>query len=96
MRTQSTDTGTTREAPRQGIHVVAKPIGPVCNLSCDYCFYLEKLALFSPDRQYRMSDEVLSAFIANYISSQPSPVVDFVWQGGEPAIPAMPCSPAIA
>ena len=55
----------------QGIHVVAKPIGPVCNLNCEYCFYLEKLALFSPDEQYRMSDEVLSAFITNYITSQP-------------------------
>lgn len=86
MRTQSTDTGTTREVPRQGMHVVAKPIGPVCNLSCDYCFYLEKLALYNSDRQYRMSDAVLSAFIANYISSQPNPVVDFVWQGGEPTL----------
>jgi hypothetical protein len=26
----------------QGLHVVAKPIGPICNLNCDYCFYLEK------------------------------------------------------
>lgn len=22
-----------------GLHVVAKPIGPTCNLNCDYCFY---------------------------------------------------------
>jgi sulfatase maturation enzyme AslB (radical SAM superfamily) len=29
----------------QGIHIVAKPIGPKCNLNCDYCFYLEKEAL---------------------------------------------------
>jgi len=32
----------------QGIHVVAKPIGPACNLNCEYCFYLEKQALFGP------------------------------------------------
>ena len=49
----------------QGIHVVAKPIGPVCNLNCEYCFYLEKQALFGPDEMYRMSDDVLSAFITN-------------------------------
>ena len=55
----------------QGIHVVAKPIGPVCNLNCEYCFYLEKQALFGPDEKYRMSDDVLSAFITNYIISQP-------------------------
>jgi uncharacterized protein len=70
----------------QGIHVVAKPIGPLCNLNCEYCFYLEKQALFSPNEQYRMSDDVLRAYIANYIKSQPTPVVEFVWQGGEPTL----------
>ena len=43
----------------QGIHVVAKPIGPVCNLNCEYCFYLEKQALFAADEKYRMSDKRL-------------------------------------
>jgi uncharacterized protein len=70
----------------QGIHVVAKPMGPACNLDCEYCFYLEKQALFGPGEQYRMSDEVLSAFITNYVTSQPTPVVEFVWQGGEPTL----------
>ncbi len=70
----------------QGIHVVAKPIGPACNLNCEYCFYLEKQALFGPGEQYRMSDKVLSAFITNYITSQPTPEVAFVWQGGEPTL----------
>ena len=70
----------------QGIHVVAKPIGPLCNLNCEYCFYLEKQALFKPDEKYRMADDVLLAFIANYINSQPTPVVEFVWQGGEPTL----------
>jgi uncharacterized protein len=70
----------------QGIHVVAKPIGPMCNLNCEYCFYLEKQALFSAGEKYRMTDEVLSAFITKYIISQPTPVVEFVWQGGEPTL----------
>jgi uncharacterized protein len=70
----------------QGIHVVAKPIGPLCNLKCEYCFYLEKQALFGPNKQYRMTDDVLHAYITNYITSQPTPVVEFVWQGGEPTI----------
>ena len=74
------------EVTAQGIHVVTKPMGPVCNLNCEYCFYLEKQALFGPGEQYRMSDKVLSAFITNYISSQPTPVVEFVWQGGEPTL----------
>jgi len=70
----------------QGIHVIAKPIGPACNLNCEYCFYLEKQALFGPGEQYRMSDDVLSAFITKYITSQPTPLVEFVWQGGEPTL----------
>ncbi len=70
----------------QGIHVVAKPIGPVCNLNCAYCFYLEKKSLFNAGEQFKMSDEVLSAFINNYITNQPTPIVEFVWQGGEPTL----------
>lgn len=70
----------------QGLHVVAKPIGPLCNLNCEYCFYLEKQALFKPDEKYRMTDDVLRTFIANYITSQPTPVIEFVWQGGEPTL----------
>ena len=69
-----------------GIHVVAKPIGPACNLRCEYCFYLEKQALFGAGETWRMPDRVLSAFITGYIASQPTPVVEFVWQGGEPTL----------
>jgi len=68
------------------LHVVAKPAGPDCNLDCDYCFYLEKQALFSNKRGFRMSDTVLQTFIENYIRSQSPSVVEFVWQGGEPTL----------
>jgi len=33
-----------------------------------------------------MTDGVLRAFIANHVASQPTPVVEFVWQGGEPTL----------
>jgi uncharacterized protein len=69
-----------------GLHIVAKPVGPVCNLTCDYCFYLEKRAMFAAEDTFRMPDPVLRAFITQYIGSQPTPVVDFVWQGGEPTL----------
>jgi uncharacterized protein len=74
------------EPAPQGLHILAKPCGPACNLNCDYCFYLEKQALFCSGKKYRMSDKVLAAFITHYIASQPTPVVEFVWQGGEPTL----------
>ncbi|MCQ1058983.1 anaerobic sulfatase maturase [Photobacterium sp. DNB23_23_1] len=73
----------------QGIHVVSKPIGPVCNIKCEYCFYLEKHALYPKNEHYRISDEVLAAFIKQYVESQPTPVVEFLWQGGEPTLLGM-------
>ena len=71
---------------KQGLHVVAKPVGPACNLDCTYCFYLEKQALFPSGTPMRMSDSVLRSFIEGYIVSQPTSEVEFVWQGGEPTL----------
>jgi uncharacterized protein len=77
------------ESAAEGLHVVAKPMGPVCNLHCEYCFYLEKKALYGTGEDYRMPDEVLACFIRSYIEAQPTPVVEFVWQGGEPTLLGM-------
>ncbi len=57
-----------RPSEPSGIHVVAKPMGPVCDLNCEYCFYLDKQALFGPEEKYRMSEEVLSAFIMHHVN----------------------------
>ncbi len=86
METKQVRVNMLKKGTVQGIHVVAKPIGPMCNLNCEYCFYLEKQALFGAGEKYRMTDKVLSAFIRNYITSQPTPLVEFVWQGGEPTL----------
>jgi sulfatase maturation enzyme AslB (radical SAM superfamily) len=39
-------------------HVLAKPTGPICNLDCEYCFFLSKEMLYPGDR-FRMADELL-------------------------------------
>jgi uncharacterized protein len=31
---------------RRAFYVMTKPIGPICNLDCKYCYYLEKEKLF--------------------------------------------------
>lgn len=70
----------------KGYHILTKPIGPICNLDCKYCFYTEKKTLFNEEKDFRMSDEVLEAFIHKYISSQEISEIQFVWQGGEPTL----------
>ena len=65
---------------------MTKPIGPVCNLDCTYCFYLEKEKLFPPHEPFRMSDELLDTYIRQYIERQDGPEVSFAWQGGEPTL----------
>lgn len=67
-------------------HVIAKPTGPICNLDCNYCFYLEKENLYPRTTQWRMSGEVLENYIRQYIAAQEAPQVDFTWQGGEPTL----------
>jgi uncharacterized protein len=66
--------------------MMAKPIGPVCNLNCTYCYYLHKKDLFGEQDQWRMSDAVLERFIHHYIQYQPGPMINFSWQGGEPTL----------
>ncbi|HHF6825350.1 TPA: anaerobic sulfatase maturase, partial [Haemophilus influenzae] len=39
--------------------LMAKPTGSICNLDCQYCFYLEKPHL----NQRAMTNEVLEAYI---------------------------------
>lgn len=67
-------------------HIMTKPIGSICNLSCAYCYYLEKRGLYPGKFRFRMEDELLELFIQQYIESQPGPVVHFAWQGGEPTL----------
>jgi uncharacterized protein len=71
---------------RRHLHVMGKPVGPICNLDCKYCFYLDKEKLYPSPRKFVMSDEVLENYVRQYIASQPGPEVSFAWQGGEPTL----------
>ncbi len=76
-------------ASARNFHILAKPIGPVCNLSCRYCFYREKETLYPGNRtpkDWIMPDSILEEFIRQYIASQSTQVVSFAWQGGEPTL----------
>ena len=69
--------------------ITVKPFGPVCNLDCHYCYYLEKEKMYATSGHFRMSERVLETFIDEYIASQNVPVVQFVWHGGEPTMLGM-------
>ncbi|MEE8400293.1 MAG: anaerobic sulfatase maturase [Desulfobacterales bacterium] len=66
--------------------VFAKPTGAVCNLACQYCYYLGKELLYPGVTSYRMSDEILEAYIIQHIDAYPGKTIHFHWHGGEPTI----------
>ena len=65
---------------------IAKPVGPICNLHCEYCYYLDKADLFAPDERFRMSEPVLRAYLTNAIAGAHASPVHVVWHGGEPLL----------
>ncbi len=66
--------------------VMAKPVGPHCNLKCGYCYYLETESFYENRHKFQMSDELLEKFIRQYIDASPGPVIQFTWHGGEPTL----------
>jgi uncharacterized protein len=66
-------------------HVLAKPTGPICNLDCEYCFFLSKEMLYPGDR-FRMADELLEMYVQQLLESHRTPDVLVAWQGGEPTM----------
>jgi len=67
-------------------NIMVKPSGPLCNLNCTYCYYLEKKNLYTGKKDFRLNEELLETFIIQYIEAQQVPVVTFIWQGGEPTL----------
>jgi len=72
--------------------MLAKPIGPVCNIDCAYCFYLDKTDLYPGTNSFKMNETVLEQYVHQYIEGQPAGTaeVSFGWQGGEPTLMGIP------
>lgn len=66
-------------------HMLAKPAGAACNLSCTYCFFLSKEKLYGSG-SHRMTDATLETYIRQLMESSPGPEVHVAWQGGEPLL----------
>ncbi|MFY9442145.1 MAG: hypothetical protein WAP28_12010, partial [Tepidanaerobacteraceae bacterium] len=61
-------------------------MGPVCNLACDYCYYLHKTALYPDQPDFTMEEALLEEYTRQYLAAHPGPHVSFGWQGGEPTL----------
>src|SRR5688500_1719463 len=75
-------TSTLQRAP---FHLLAKPTGAICNLDCQYCFFLSKEMLY-PGSRFRMADDLLQVYLRQLLESQAGPEVNVAWQGGEPTL----------
>lgn len=64
-------------------NIIVKPVSAVCNLNCDYCFYLEKGKLYPGNKV--MSEETLEELISQ-MSDQTGKEYSITWQGGEPCM----------
>ena len=64
--------------------LLVKPVGAACNLACDYCFYLDKAALY-PDGPRVMPDAVLERMLRSYLAL-PFDSYCVTFQGGEPLL----------
>ena len=67
-------------------HLLAKPTGAICNLDCEYCFFLSKEMLY-PGSRFRMADDLLETYLRQLIEAHArAPEVTVAWQGGEPTM----------
>lgn len=66
--------------------VFVKPGGAICNLDCEYCYYLKKDDLYPEGEGFRMPESVLEEYIIQHIAASPGPVINFSWHGGEPTL----------
>ncbi|MCF7885254.1 MAG: anaerobic sulfatase maturase [Candidatus Marinimicrobia bacterium] len=64
--------------------ILVKPTGSDCNMTCEYCFYLDKQNYFG-NKQHRMNEVILGKMIEQ-AAYQSEGHLNFGWQGGEPTL----------
>lgn len=66
--------------------IFVKPVGPVCNLACSYCYYLDKKSLFPENNRFLMADDLLEKYVIQHIKASTESNINFSWHGGEPLL----------
>ena len=73
-------------AAPHAFHVMSKPTGAICNLDCEYCFFLSKEQLY-PGSGFRMEPEVHEAYVSQLLAAQRGlDEIVVAFQGGEPTL----------
>lgn len=67
------------------LSVTVKPCGPSCNLSCRYCYYLDKSVLYG-NRSGIMSGQLLEKLVSDAVAASDGNGICFNWHGGEPLL----------
>ena len=79
------------------VYIMLKPVGSVCNLACEYCYYLEKSKFYPDVKNHIMTDQILEKFIKEYMECQTMQEVLFTWHGGETLMrPSLSSPPPVA
>jgi uncharacterized protein len=68
------------QTPPASFHLLAKPTGAICNLNCQYCFFLAKEQLY-PGSSFRMADDLLETYLQQLLAAHRTPEVTVAWQG---------------
>ncbi len=70
--------------------ILVKPASAICNLDCEYCFYLDRETdPYSAQGQRVMSPETLERLVEGYLPYS-YPQSSFGFQGGEPTLAGLP------
>src|SRR5438445_1940553 len=81
---------TTGAAPRI-TSLLIKPASAVCNLDCEYCFYLDRDAdPYKALPARRMTYDTLERMVDTYLFYS-YPNSTFAFKGGEPTLADLPC-----
>ena len=89
MQSQFKDTFSLSDAIRlagpTSFNIMFKPAGSLCNLDCNYCYYLDKAEIYG-GREPKMTLEILENCVREYIAANDVQEVTFNWHGGEPLV----------
>ena len=66
--------------------VFVKPVGPLCNLACRYCYYTPDQPINAGIETRGMSEKLLETYIVQHITATKGSAITFSWHGGEPTL----------